>query len=115
MTAAEFRELALSLAGVMEGAHMGNADFRANRRIFATLGYPDNDWGMVNLPPSEQQTLIQAHPHIFEKAKGAWGLKGSTLVRLEKAHPDLIRRALDLSWQANAALKAPRKRALRST
>jgi hypothetical protein len=30
---------------VIEGAHQGHADFRAGKRIFATIGYPDQDWG----------------------------------------------------------------------
>lgn len=113
MTAAEFRELALSLPGAIEGAHMGHADFRAHGRIFATLGYPDDAWGMVNLPPPQQQELVLTHPHLFVPAKGAWGLKGSTTVRLEKANPDLIRTALDQAWQQSAATskKTPRSAA----
>jgi len=106
MTAAEFRELALNLPGAIEGAHMGHADFRAHGRIFATLGYPDNAWGMVKLPPPQQQDLVLTHPHIFVPAKGAWGLQGSTTVRLEKANPDLIRTALDQAWQLSAATPA---------
>jgi hypothetical protein len=47
MTADEFRRLALRMDGATEGAHMGHPDFRANRRIFATL-YPDNKRGMVH-------------------------------------------------------------------
>ncbi len=37
LTAADFRRLALSFEGAEEGSHMGNADFRVNGRIFATL------------------------------------------------------------------------------
>ena len=107
MTANEFRELILALPETVEGAHMRRADFRSHGRIFATLGYPDNNWGMIKLPPDEQQRLIQTHPHIFEKAKGAWGLKGSTLVRLDHAHPNLVRTALDFAWQRSA--EAPAK------
>jgi hypothetical protein len=115
MTAAEFRELVLSLPETVEGAHMRHPDFRAHGRIFATLGYPDPNWGMVNLPPSEQQRFVEAHPHVFERAKGAWGLKGSTLVRLAKASPDVLQQALDVSWQANATkVKAPAKAARKS-
>jgi hypothetical protein len=46
----EFRRIALSMEGAVEGAHMGHPDFRANGRIFATL-YPDGQSGMVKLTP----------------------------------------------------------------
>ncbi len=32
---------------------MGHPDFRANGRIFATLGYPQIDFAMVKLSPDE--------------------------------------------------------------
>ena len=72
MTANEFRELILALPGTVEGSHMRHADFRSHGRIFATLGYPDNNWGMIKLSPPEQQSMIEMHPHIFEKANCAW-------------------------------------------
>jgi len=37
MKAADFRRIVLGLAGVVEGAHMGHADFRVGGRIFASL------------------------------------------------------------------------------
>ncbi|MGY4630253.1 hypothetical protein [Bradyrhizobium sp. USDA 4486] len=40
MSKARFRKTALALPGVIEGAHHGHADFRAGKRVFATLGYP---------------------------------------------------------------------------
>src|SRR5438132_8889105 len=39
MTAAQFREIALSFPEAVEAAHMGHPDFRVGGRIFATLGY----------------------------------------------------------------------------
>jgi hypothetical protein len=106
MTAAEFRQLALSFPGVVEAAHMNHPDFRAHGRIFATLGYPDDAWGMVKLAPRQQQELMLTHPHIFVPAKGAWGLQGSTLVRLESAPLGDIQSALDLAWQLSAETPA---------
>jgi hypothetical protein len=55
MTASQFRKIAFALSGVEERAHMGHPDFRAGGKIFATLGYPDNDWGMVALTPEQQE------------------------------------------------------------
>src|ERR1700682_4057014 len=82
MSSNRFRRIALSLPGVSEGAHQGHADFRAGKRIFATLGYPDQDWGMVKLTPEQQSVLVEAEPDIFRPVPGGWGRQGSTNVRL---------------------------------
>ncbi len=51
VTESDFRKLALSLEGDIEGSHMGHADFRVGGKIFATL--PKKDHGMVKLPPTD--------------------------------------------------------------
>jgi hypothetical protein len=115
MTANEFRELALSLAGATESSHMNHPDFRAHGRIFATLGYPDAGWGMVKLPLDEQKRWLALHPQVFVPAKGAWGLQGSTMVRLEAAQRDVLAPALDLAWQNSAAPVAKKKPVAKKT
>jgi hypothetical protein len=45
MTARDFREIALSFPEAIESAHMSHPDFRVGGRIFATLGYLDEEWG----------------------------------------------------------------------
>jgi hypothetical protein len=100
MTAKEFRRAALALPGVIESAHMHHPDFRVANRIFATLGSPDEAWGMVKLPPEESRRLIDAMPQVFAPAAGAWGRQGSTLVRLAEARAETMERALELAWQA---------------
>ena len=81
MTPAAFRKLALSLEGAMEGAHGGHPDFRAGGKVFASLGYPGAEWGMVKLAPEQQQMLVSAEPGMFVPVKGTWGLRGATSVR----------------------------------
>jgi hypothetical protein len=44
MTADTFRKMALGFPQAAESSHMGHADFRRAGKIFATLGYPDDDW-----------------------------------------------------------------------
>ncbi len=109
MTAAEFRELALSFPAVTESAHMAHPDFRAHGRIFATLGYPDSDWGMVKFSPPDQKHFIDLHPRCFVAAKGAWGLQGSTLVRLSEAKREVVAEAIDRAWQSLALQSAAKK------
>ena len=60
MSANHFRRTALALPGAVEGAHQRTADFRVGKRIFATLGYPDDGWGMVKLTPEQQSMLVEA-------------------------------------------------------
>jgi hypothetical protein len=97
MTPADFRRIALSHAGAVEAGHMGKPDFRIGKRIFATLGYPDAGHGMVKLTRDQQEMLVAAEPDVFRPAKGAWGLQGSTLVRLERIDEATLVSALGMA------------------
>jgi len=112
MTADEFRDIALSLEGAAKGSHMGHPDFRANGRIFATLQAND-EWGMVKVPPQEQEELLRSHPSMFTPAAGAWGRQGCTMVRLGAADAATIRGAMLLAWELSAAAPPPRKKSRR--
>src|SRR5687768_4815638 len=92
MTADEFRKMALALPGVVESAHMEHPDFRVGGRIFASLGYPDEDWGTVILPTEEQAGVVVP-------AKGAWGRAGSTLVNLKRAKKGSVKEALRAAYE----------------
>ena len=105
MTAEEFRRIALELPEAEERGHMGHPDFRVRGKVFATLGYPDDGHGMVKLLAEQQQMFIEAEPAVFAAAKGAWGAKGATLVRLDAADEATLRSALAAAWR-NTAPKA---------
>ena len=102
MTASDFRRIALSFPEATESAHMDHPDFRVGGKIFATLGYPDKGWGMVKLPPKQQVFFIEAEPDVFVPAKGAWGRRGATTVRLRAANKATLRRALAAAWRSIA-------------
>lgn len=99
MTSAQFRKIALSLAGTSEHAHHGHPDFRAQKKVFATLGYPDENFAMVKLTPEQQSEFIAAHPEALAPVKGAWGLKGATRVRLAKTDAETAGAALTAAWR----------------
>jgi hypothetical protein len=99
MTADGFRRIALSFDDAVEKSHMRHPDFRVQGKIFATLGYPDEDWGMVKLTPEEQQNFVQAEPSVFVPVRGAWGKQGCTSVRLKGARPTALRRAMAVAWR----------------
>lgn len=98
MTAEDFRRLALELPETVESAHMAHPDFRVGGKIFATLGYPDQDWAMVKLPPEQQELFSKTEPAVFVPVKGGWGRQGATNVRLKAAKKTTVRSALLAAW-----------------
>ena len=113
MTAGQFRRLALELPGVIESAHMSHPDFRVQNKIFATLGYPDQKWGMVKLDPEQQAEVLHAAPEVFRPAAGAWGRSGSTLVLLSAIEAAALRPILKRAWENIAAKKTRRMKSPR--
>jgi hypothetical protein len=108
MTPDGFRRLALSQPDAIESSHMSHPDFRVGGKIFATLGYPDDEWGMVKLSPIDQELFIQADPETFSPVKGAWGKGGATRVRLRTPKKALLARALGCARRATVAAQAAR-------
>ena len=102
MTADDYRSLVLSLPHAVESAHHGHPDFRVKNKIFATLGYPNNRWARVKLTPAQQRTYRKRAPDVFSPAKGAWGVKGATIIQLEQAEMEMVREALVLAWRNTA-------------
>ena len=109
MSVQRFRRAALSLPEAVEGSHQRTADFRFRNRIFATLGYPDKEWGMVKLTPEQQSVVVDAEPEVFRPVPGGWGKGGATNVRLAKADATTLKSALTMAWQ-NLAPKAKASR-----
>lgn len=97
MTPNEFRKLALEIPGATESAHMNHPDFRAEGKIFATLGYPDDTFGMVKLTPEQQQTFVKKSPTAFRPCKGVWGERGATNVILDAAKKAEVKTAMKLA------------------
>ena len=104
-SADNFRRIALSFPGAEEQAHMAHPDFRVGGKIFATLGAPDADWGMVGLLPEQQALAMEAEPDSFKPAAGAWGRGGSTLVKLDRVSDAWLERALHWAWTKRAPPK----------
>jgi hypothetical protein len=90
MTADDFRRLALELPEAVESSHMAHPDFRVGGKVFATLGYPGQEWAMVKLPAEQQELFSKTEPTVFVPVKGGWGRKGA-----KKA---AARKALEAAW-----------------
>ena len=98
----DFRRLALSFPEATENEHMDHPDFQVRGKIFATLGYPDERWGMVKLMPDQQVDFAIAEPEAFVPVKGAWGRRGATNVLLRSAKSASVKKALGLAWRSAA-------------
>lgn len=109
MTADKFRSLALALPTAFESAHMGHADFRIEGKIFASLGYPDESFGMVKLTPEQQRSFMKKAPGVFDPCAGAWGRGGATSVHLSVARVEMLRAALEAASK-NVASHAKKKK-----
>jgi hypothetical protein len=101
-TSDDFRRIALAFPGVEEKEHMSHPDFRVGGKIFATLGSPNAEWGMVALVPEQQEMAMAEEAGAFMPASGAWGRGGSTLVRLDRVPDSWLERTLDWAWQNKA-------------
>ena len=99
MTPDEFRKVALSFPETEERSHMNHPDFRVGGKIFASLGYPDDAWGMVKLTPAQQRSLVEQAPNVFHPCAGAWGRNGSTSIRLALVKSRTLRAALDAAYR----------------
>jgi hypothetical protein len=95
MTTEEFREIALEIPTAVEMSHMNHPDFRVAGKIFASLGAPDENWGMVKLTPEQQRAFIKKAPTVFRPCSGAWGRQGATNVYLASAKATIVRAALE--------------------
>src|SRR6266480_3728464 len=102
MTADDFRKLALSFPEAVESVHMHHPDFRVCGKIFATLGYPDENSAVVKLTPDEQKDFVRRDPNVFRPVKGAWGRRGNTIIQVPAAKIDAVREALSAAWRNTA-------------
>ena len=110
--------MALEVPTAVEQSHMNHPDFRVSGKIFASLGAPDESWGMVKLTPEEQRAFIRKAPAAFKPCSGAWGRQGCTNVHLESAEASVVRLALAHAAKnvmSRAKKKPGKARATRST
>ncbi len=90
--------MALSMPEASESSHMGHPDFRVRGKVFATMGYPDTNWGMVKLTPEQQAVFVGAEPKVYVPVKGAWGRQGATSVCLRSAKSKSLQAAFAAAW-----------------
>src|SRR5258708_32996768 len=98
MKVADFRRIALSLPGAEESSHMGQPDFRADGRIFATLASAKQAYGNLMLTLEQQTAFVEEMTEVFLPISGGWGHMGMTHIRLAEANEDLLYGAVHAAW-----------------
>ena len=107
MTAAAFRKMALQFPETAEGRHFDVPDFRVAGKIFATLAYEKQGYGVLLLSPEQQAGMVADAPEIFSPVPNAWGRKGATRVLLSKVPKDILQSALRAAWMRRAPRSLP--------
>ena len=110
MKPSDFRRIALSLEGALEGSHMGAADFRVGGRIFATLASEKEGYGNLMLTPELQADFVGELPEVFLPIHGGWGRMGMTHIRLAKTSEDVLAGALRAAWKVRLEKNAGTKK-----
>jgi hypothetical protein len=105
----EFRKMALEIPAAVERSHMNHPDFRVAGKIFASLGVPDQNWGMVKLTPEQQRAFMKKAPEVFKRGSDAWGRQGYTNVYLAAANASMVHDALDAAAK-NVGSRANKKK-----
>lgn len=106
MTAADFRRIALSLAGVEEIPHAGLPAFRVGGRRFASLASQAHGYGNLVLTPEQQAAFVGEAPAIFLPIPGGFGRMGHTHILLAASNEDVLRGALRTAWSLRIAQNA---------
>lgn len=110
MKTSDFRRIALSFEGAVEGSHMGAADFRVGGRIFATLASGKQGYGNLMLTPEQQAEFVGELPDVFLPVAGGWGRMGATHIRLAQASEDVLTGALRVAWKSRIEKNAGAKK-----
>ena len=87
---------------------MDHPDFRVRKKIFASLGYPNEKYGMVKLQPEQQESFARTNPNAFAPVKGGWGRRGATQVHLENADERTLHSAMAVAYKGVAAKRSSR-------
>jgi hypothetical protein len=107
MTIDEFRKMALEIPSAVERSHMNHPDFRVAGRFSHHLGYPDENWGMVEAHAGAQRTFIEKAPEVFKPSSGAWGRQGYTNVCLASREGDrCVAAALDAAAKERRRIRS---------
>ncbi|MEO1612942.1 MAG: MmcQ/YjbR family DNA-binding protein [Pseudomonadota bacterium] len=112
MTPEEFRALALSMPEAVESGHMGKADFRVRKKIFATLDEAADEAagvGTLKLDAGLQEAMRERLGAPVYAANGAWGRNGWTKLAIAALSPDEVAPWMREAWLLTAPVTLRRQ------
>lgn len=98
ITAAAVRKLALAMPGAVESSHFDVADFRVNRKIFATIQPGGKAGALLRLGADRTNTLAETEPDTFRSVGGGSAL----VVQFARVERKLYVHLLEEAWRAIA-------------
>lgn len=98
MTTDEFQALALRLGAVTTRPILDTIRFEISGRTFATLGWPEKGWAVLQLSQEDQTAAISAS-RGFMPEPGPRGERGVTLVRLRAVEAEALSEVLAAAWR----------------
>ena len=97
VTAADFHQEALGLAGTLAAPHFDRTAYRV-ARIYASLA-PDGQTANLKLTPDQQEVWCALLPDALRPLANKWGLQGWTEVRLTMIEPQPLQDLLPVAWR----------------
>jgi hypothetical protein len=103
-----FRKMVLSLKNIEELPHFEKTSFRVNKKIVATLDLKTKQV-VVKLSEIEQSVFSAYDKTIIYPVNGTWGKQGWTIIKLENVKKEVLKDALQTSYN-NVAPKTKIKK-----
>ena len=108
VSASRVREMVAALEDTQEGMHHGHPDFRAARKIFATLNERE-DHAAVRIGQIEARALAERSPATFrlvtDREPASW-----VSILLSDVDPDELEDLLEAAWTLRRAESPPPRR-----
>ena len=79
MTGAQYRRMALKLPRASEGVHGRHPDFLVGGKIFCTLAFEQEGYGVLMLTPKQQAAWVEDSPEVFSTVPGGRVRMGMTV------------------------------------
>lgn len=114
MTPDDFMDLAASIGpDVQRKPVLDTVQYRVGAKVFATLGWPAEDWAVVKLNAGDQRKALAAS-NAFAREPGRRRNSGVTLVHLKTVDAAALAVVLGAAWH-QAYLGSGRAGALQGT
>ncbi|WP_205942970.1 MmcQ/YjbR family DNA-binding protein [Pedobacter frigidisoli] len=97
MNSENFRELALSFENVVETPNTNKNSFKVDDKIFITIDNT-NLKAVFRLTPKDQTKFSDLDPSAIYPAQAGWGKQGWTIFEVSFVEPEMLKKALILSY-----------------